>query len=188
MNDLHIKRIIMVSLFAALTCVATMVIRIPSPTGGYINPGDAVVLLSSFLLGPFWGAAAAAIGSSMADLFSGYAIYAPATFIIKGLMALAAGTIALGMRNKRNVAVLIGGIVAEAIMIAGYLVFTAFVLGLGAGALAEVLSNVMQGVFGVIAGGALYGALLKIPYVGKLAEAFRIKAVKPIKVKAAEKK
>ncbi|MBQ1334585.1 MAG: ECF transporter S component, partial [Clostridia bacterium] len=67
MNDARVKRIIMVSLFAALVCVATMVIRIPSPTGGYINPGDAVVLLAAFLLGPIWGAVAAAIGSSLAD-------------------------------------------------------------------------------------------------------------------------
>ena len=34
--------------------------------------------------------AAAGIGSMMADLFSGYAVYAPATFVIKALMALAA--------------------------------------------------------------------------------------------------
>ena len=37
----------MTALFAALACVATMSIRIPTPgTGGYIHPGDAIVILA----------------------------------------------------------------------------------------------------------------------------------------------
>ena len=39
----NLKKIIMTALFAALACVATMSIRIPTPgTGGYIHPGDAI--------------------------------------------------------------------------------------------------------------------------------------------------
>ena len=39
------KKIILAALFAALTCAATMSIRIPTPgTGGYIHPGDAIVI------------------------------------------------------------------------------------------------------------------------------------------------
>ncbi len=42
----NLKKIIMTALFAALACVATMSIRIPTPgTGGYIHPGDAIVIL-----------------------------------------------------------------------------------------------------------------------------------------------
>lgn len=41
----------MTALFAALACVATMSIRIPTPgTGGYIHPGDAIVILSGVVL------------------------------------------------------------------------------------------------------------------------------------------
>ena len=47
------RMMILAALFAALSCVATMVIRIPTPIGGYIHAGDAVVLLSAFLLGPW---------------------------------------------------------------------------------------------------------------------------------------
>ena len=67
-----------------------MLIRIPTPLKGYINLGDAIVLLCAFLLPPSYAFFAAGIGSMLADIFSGYAVYAPATFIIKGLMALAA--------------------------------------------------------------------------------------------------
>lgn len=55
MKDNTIKKLVFAALFAALSCAATMVIRIPTPIGGYIHAGDAVVLLSAFLLGP-WGA------------------------------------------------------------------------------------------------------------------------------------
>ena len=55
MKDNTIKKLVFAALFAALSCAATMVIRIPTPIGGYIHAGDAVVLLSAFLLGPWWG-------------------------------------------------------------------------------------------------------------------------------------
>ena len=75
---------------AALTCAATMVVRVPSPSGGYMNLGDTLVLLSAWLLGPWYGAAAAGIGSALADLI-GYPLYAPATLLIKGGMAIITG-------------------------------------------------------------------------------------------------
>ena len=84
------RAMVMTALLAALACVATLVIRIPSPTGGYMNLGDTVVLLSAYLLGPAWGAVAAGLGSALADLFSGYTAYVPATLLIKALMAAAA--------------------------------------------------------------------------------------------------
>ena len=90
----NLKKIIMSALFAALACVATMSIRIPTPgTGGYIHPGDAVVILSGIVLGPLWGLLAGGIGSALADLLGGYFIYVPITFIIKGMVALTAGLI-----------------------------------------------------------------------------------------------
>ena len=84
------KKLVMAALLAALTCVTTMIITVPSPLKGYLNLGDSVVLLSGWLLSPAYGFLAAGLGSAMADIFSGYVIYAPATFVIKGLMAFVA--------------------------------------------------------------------------------------------------
>ena len=54
------QKLVLTALFAALTCVATMIIRIPTPgTGGYIHPGDALVILSGIILGPLYGFLAA---------------------------------------------------------------------------------------------------------------------------------
>ena len=71
--NLNQKKLVTAALFTAFTCVATMSIRIPTPgTGGYIHPGDALVILSGVILGPGWGFLAAAVGSAMADLLGGY--------------------------------------------------------------------------------------------------------------------
>ena len=62
--------------------------------------GDALVLMSAFLLGPVYGTAAAGIGSALADLLTGYAYYAPGTLIIKGGIALIAYLVLTGIDRK----------------------------------------------------------------------------------------
>ena len=69
------RALVMTGLFAALGCVATLVLQIPSPTGGYLNLGDTVVILGAYLLGPALGAAAGGVGPALADLLSGYTVY-----------------------------------------------------------------------------------------------------------------
>lgn len=106
MNN-NLKKLILAALFAALSCVATMSIRIPTPgTSGYIHPGDAVVILSGVILGPVWGFLAGGIGSALSDLIGGYFIYVPITFVIKGLVALAAGLLYQKVGKTRRAATL----------------------------------------------------------------------------------
>jgi uncharacterized membrane protein len=161
MDHEHIKKLVAASALAALTCVATLVIRIPAGDG-YVNLGDCVVLLSAFLLGPAYGAAAAGIGSFLADILSGYAFYAPGTLVIKSLMALAAGAIccALGRRGLGFAASHVpAAAAAEAIMIFGYCAYSALILGSGWGALASLPANLAQGALGAAGGLALASAL-----------------------------
>ena len=87
------KRLVFTALFAALCTVGTVVISIPLPFG-YFNLGDVFVLLSAWLLGPLYGSIAAAVGSALADILLGFPVYAPATFLIKGIDALVAYTVA----------------------------------------------------------------------------------------------
>ena len=146
------KNLVMASLLAALTCVATMVIKIPSPLNGYINLGDCVVLLAGWLLNPMYGFLAAGIGSGLADLFSGYASYAPATFLIKGLMALAAHYLFnILKKGNKTAGRIISGVMAEAVMVGGYLLFESFLYGF-VPSLANVLPNCIQGVVGLAIG------------------------------------
>ena len=49
------EKLVFTSMFTALTCIATLVIQIPSPMNGYLNLGDALVLLGAWFLGPAYG-------------------------------------------------------------------------------------------------------------------------------------
>ena len=172
MNN-NLKKLILAALFAALSCVATMSIRIPTPgTGGYIHPGDAIVILSGVILGPIWGFLAGGIGSALSDLIGGYFIYVPITFVIKGLVALAAGLLyqKVGKNQKsRYIAVILGG-VADIILVAGgYFVCESFIYG--AGAAASIPANIIQGVGGLVISCILYPILISIPNVRQTAVA-----------------
>ena len=125
------KQIVTAALFAALACVATMVIKIPSPMDGYLNLGDCVVLAAGWLLAPGYGFLAEGLGSGLADLFSGYAAYAPATFAIKGLMALIAfyGFKALSAKTGSLTARILSGAAAELWMVLGYYLFEGCLYG-----------------------------------------------------------
>ena len=156
------KKIVMAALMAALTCIATMIIKIPSPLKGYVNLGDGIVLATGWLLTPAYGALAAGLGSALADIFSGYLVYAPATFVIKALMALLAYYIfaALNKKCKTLPSALISGVTAEILMILGYFVFEGFLYGF-APSVVNIPANSVQGVAGLIVGSVLLKACEK---------------------------
>ena len=147
------KKIVMAALMAALACVATMIIKIPSPLKGYINLGDCIVLVAGWLLSPAWGFLAAGLGSALADILSGYVVYGPATFLIKGLMALVAFYVFKLLHNKCGnlVSRIISGIGAEIVMIVGYFIFAGFLYGFGP-AVVNIPANAVQGIAGILIG------------------------------------
>lgn len=154
------------AMFAALACIATMLIQIPSPTNGYINLGDCIVILSGLMLGPVYGGLAAGIGSMLADVLSGYMYYAPGTFTIKFLMAVAAYFVYRLLSDKVKlpyaIAALAASLAAEAIMVLGYFVYAAVFLGGGLGAAAGIPANIVQGLAAMIISILLYSILRKI--------------------------
>ena len=160
-------------LFAALGCVGTMVLQVPSPTGGDMNLGDAVVILGAWLLGPVYGAVAGGVGPAMADLLSGYAVYVPATLVIKAVMAL---TAALLYRALKKRGLFLCAAAAEVPMVLGYWLFDGALASLsGGGALglcltasaAGIPSNLVQAAFGAAASTLLALALRRSGYVRK---------------------
>ncbi len=135
--------IALIGIFGALTCILTMIPQIPVPaTQGYINIGDAAVMLTALLFGPIVGSLAGGIGSALADIILGYSIYAPATLIIKGLEGLIVGLIANPRKISKRIhyrdiiAVAIGGL----IMVFGYFIYEIIIYGLAA-ALTEIVLN-----------------------------------------------
>jgi uncharacterized membrane protein len=162
------KKISTTAIFAAMIFVVTFFIRfaIPIASGGYVNLGDSVIFIASFILGGPLGGLAAAIGSSLSDLLAGYAYYALPTFIIKGLMGLVCGKISMSGRSyisskARYISFLTGCIIAGAIMVGGYFVFELFLLGKKL-AIASIGFNAMQWLFSILVAAVLYPSIKKI--------------------------
>lgn len=135
------------AVMAALVCVATLLIRIPNPMGGYFNVGDVMVFVSALTFGPVVGGVAGGIGSSLADII-GFPVFAIPTLLIKGAEGFLAGFIT----NKKSVfrdifAVIVAGVE----MIIGYFIVEIYLWGLEA-ALLEIPGNIGQIAIGGLVG------------------------------------
>ena len=89
----------------------------------------------------------------LTDILGGYLIYAPATLIIKGVVALIAALfLKLAANGKPFGFRLLGGVVAELFMAFGYYLYSATVMGYGfIASAAEIPNNLVQGGVGVAA-------------------------------------
>ena len=150
--------------FAALVFIATGVlpIRIPLPGGGYAHLGDVFVFLAAVCLPQPFALAAAGIGAAAADLFAGFFVYAPFTFVIKAAITLLFTARKSKMLNLRNVAALFG---ALAVTVGGYYGAEVLLYGSTSAPLANITGNVMQvavsGVLFIVAAAAFDKAGLK---------------------------
>lgn len=156
------KKLCIMGLLIALTCVATMCIHIPIPaTNGYINVGDSIILVSAVLFGGPYGLVAGGIGSALADLLLGYTNYVPVTLVVKGIEGLLVAIIAGRNADFFTVRKITAAILGVAWMVLGYFIFESFMYGMAAAA-ESVISNCIQAggsfVIFIILGFALHKA------------------------------
>lgn len=151
------QQLLLRAIFASLTLIATLFIRLPIPSGqGYINAGDIILMLVGLLMGPSNGFWVGAIGSGLADMLAGYAIYMPFTFIIKGLQGFLAGW--LFNKTKRK---LLSTLLAGLWMAIGYLLADCLIYGFSLAIVAFPL-NLLQGLLGAVAAVVLYRIFLPL--------------------------
>lgn len=127
-RDVTIQGIIQIALMAAITFVMTSIIHIPSFMG-VVHLGDSMIFVGAILLGRRKGAISAAIGMALFDLLNGYTIWAPFTFIIKGVMGFIAGSIAYrkSYNGSNSINNLFAFLVSGIFMIAAYYFFGALI-------------------------------------------------------------
>lgn len=147
MKSEQIKKLTLTGLMCAIVVIATMFAAVPVPgvAGAYANAGDAAVYAAAYLLGAPWGVAAAAVGSGLADILIGSALYAPATFFIKGVMALIAAKTVRGKGGKWMLAV------CGLVMTAGYFAYECLIYGAET-AMISIPANLIQGIAGALLG------------------------------------
>ena len=144
-SNQSIRRLTTAGVLAAAIVLLTTLISIPIPGGlGYVNLGDAGVLLAGMLLGGGWGALCAGAASALSDVLLGYSVYAPATFLIKGAVALLAGILFAKTDRKIRFFALFA---AAPIVPAGYFLYETMLYG-SVSALPNIVFNAIQCVVG----------------------------------------
>jgi len=164
-------KIILTGLMMAMIVVATILIIIPVPFGnGYIHLGDTMIFLSVLILGWRYGAVAAGFGSALADILVGYAIWAPWTLIVKGVMGAVMGLFIVKSLNKPGRSILgvpvyqlAGMILAGCEMVAGYYIAEGIIYGNFIAAALGIPWNIVQFCTGAVLAALLAAALYKTP-------------------------
>ena len=164
MRNEKTRELTFMAVFAALAMVATLAVRIPMPaTQGYIHPGDALVILSAWMIGRYKGAFAGALGQAMADLLGGYAVFAPVTLIAKLLMGIIMYRAARSYARKSHASG-IPWLILSALCMAGcYYLAETFLYGSLTVPLVEIPANLIQFAVGAALATAAAGVLVRSP-------------------------
>ncbi|PKN78986.1 MAG: hypothetical protein CVU48_06665 [Candidatus Cloacimonetes bacterium HGW-Cloacimonetes-1] len=137
--------------------MSTLLVRIPLPGKGYFNFGDVVVVFAGLYGGKKAGFVAGAFGSAFADLI-GFPLFAPITFVAKGLEGLICG-FGKGLHGWKVYSITSLGVLA---MVAVYFFGSALLPQIGLpGAIAELPANLIQAGLAVVGGNLVFQAFDK---------------------------
>lgn len=123
------KGIVIGALFIAIVTTFTY-INVPySPNGGLIHLGYIALFPIAAIFGKKYGMVAGAIGMALFDVLSQWFLWAPATFIIVGIIGYVVGSISDGGKSiTRNIVAML---IASVIQVTGYFLFNAYIAGFG---------------------------------------------------------
>ena len=149
------------AMMTAMVMIATTFFKIPNAMG-YIHLGDGFVLLAAIILPKKYACFAGGVGAGLADIYGGYAVWAPWTLVIKIVMVLIVQLffdfLTKRASNGKHIAKIAGIPFAElfayvlAVLwtVSGYYVAQGFISGNWAGPIADVPGNVLQAAVGSV--------------------------------------
>ena len=130
----------MSGIFSALVFVVTAYLHIPT-YNGYVHCGDGLIFIAACILPMPYSIIVGALGALLADLLTGFAIWAPGSVIIKSLLALLFTCKSKKIITKRNLAMLLP---AALISAAGYYLYEALITGSFIAPLAGIPTSLVQ--------------------------------------------
>lgn len=147
--------LIVSSLLIALVFVATVFLNIKLPiggNGGLVHLGTGMLFISSILFGPKKGAIAGSLGMALFDLMSGWTIWAPGTFIARGLQGYIVGKFAWSKgKNGSSIGLnLLGMVVSIPVMLVVYYLYESIIFGNWIVPLGSIPGNLIQIAVGMI--------------------------------------
>lgn len=161
MDKMSVQKMCINALMIALVCVTTAVIQIPIPLG-YMHLGNVMILVAGVFFGPVTGLLAGGIGSALADLLTGFAVWVVPTLIIKSIMGYAIGRLAWTGKNKwsgNSIWMAAANIAGIFIMVAGYTIFGIIIYGSFASGLSQIPGLVTEGVLAIVIFYVAYAAM-----------------------------
>ena len=124
----------------AIVFVLTAYLQIPSSTG-YVHIGDAVIMLSACILPTPFALFVGAAGATLADCLTGFAIFAPASAVIKAATVLFFTSKKANIINLKNLLALIPYAV---LCIGGYYLYEALISGNFLAPASGIVGSIMQ--------------------------------------------
>ena len=121
--------------------------------------GNIPLFIAAFVYGRKTGAIAGAFGMGLFDIISGWALWAPFTFVIVGAMGYVAGLMAEKMPGKKVLVYSLAVFVALIIKIVGYYFTEVVLYGNWIQPFGSIPGNVMQ---------VLIAGLIVIPLAGRM--------------------
>lgn len=121
----QIKTLCLSGIFTAFVFVFTAYLHIPSHTG-YTHVGDAFIYLAACLLPLPYALFVGAVGAMLADLLTGFAIWAPGSIIIKAVAVFFFSCKGKKIITLRNALALLP---ASLICIGGYYLYESLITG-----------------------------------------------------------
>jgi len=149
------------AMMTAMVMIATTFFKIPNAMG-YIHLGDGFVLLAAIILPKKYACFAGGVGAGLADIYGGYAVWAPWTLVIKIVMVLIVQLffdfLMKRASNGKHIAKIAGIPFAELLAyvlavlwtVSGYYIAQGFISGNWAAPIADVPGNVLQAAVGSV--------------------------------------
>lgn len=154
-TKIETKDLVFTALLTSLVFIATKFINIKLPiaaNGGLVHLGTGMLFIAAIIFGKEKGAIAGAIGMAIFDISSGWALWAPFTFVVRGIMGYILGTIAYSKDKDGNSIVynVIGIVVSGAWMVVGYYITEGILYGNWISPVSSIPGNLTQIVVGAI--------------------------------------
>lgn len=149
------------AMMTAMVMIATTFFKIPNAMG-YIHLGDGFVLLAAIILPKKYACFAGGVGAGLADIYGGYAVWAPWTLVIKIVMVLIVQLffdfLMKRASNGKHIAKIAGIPFAEffayvlAVLwtVSGYYIAQGFISGNWIAPVADVPGNILQASVGAV--------------------------------------
>ncbi len=136
MKNNKLKTLCLTAVFTAIVFVFTAYLHIPSHTG-YTHIGDGFIYLAACLLPMPYAVFVGVAGAFLADCLTGFAIWAPASIIIKAVSVLFFSSKSAKIVSRRNTVALlpsalfccVGYYLYEALIFSNFVAATAGIIG-----------------------------------------------------------